>query len=107
MHLIRNSLRLASKAALGQIAKECDRSIPPSSEHDANDLFADFTDNGDENIPPSSGCGRTPGPSSPRSWTTHPKIRKSHLLDGCNCHGCNCQPFGAGFFGCQWATRTS
>jgi hypothetical protein len=76
IHLIRNTLRYGSRKYWDQIAHDLRRSIPPLPKPRPGPGSRSSPRSGASRTRQSSGCGRTPGLSSCRSWTTTWRIRK-------------------------------
>ena len=70
LHLIRNTFRLASRRDWDVMAKDLRPVYTAISEADAKERLVEFHDSWGETYPAIRVCGRTPGPSSCRSWTT-------------------------------------
>ena len=70
LHLIRNTFRFASRADWDKMARTCGRSIPQCPKPTPRNASSSSPKRGATSIRRSSACGTTPGPSSPRSWTT-------------------------------------
>jgi hypothetical protein len=70
IHLLRNTFRYASRKYWNQIAKDIRPVSTARTEAAVKDASWSSPRNGMPTIPPSSGCGRTPGASSCHSWTT-------------------------------------
>lgn len=73
LHLIRNTFRLASRAHWDAMARQLRPVYTAPAEAAAKERFVEFCDTGPTATRPSGTCGRTPGPSSSRSWTTAPR----------------------------------
>ena len=73
LHLIRNTFRLASRRDWDAMAKDLRPVYTAINEADAAERRAVFDEKWGEHYPAIKACGTTPGPSSSRSWTTHPR----------------------------------
>jgi putative transposase len=73
LHLIRNTFRLASRADWDAMARGLRPVYTAPTEQAAKERLGDFNETWGPSIRPSCGCGRTPGPSSRRSWPTTPR----------------------------------
>ena len=70
LHLIRNTFRLASRRDWDAMAKDLRPVYTAVNEADAKERLVEFHATWATRIRQSTGCGRTPGPSSSRSSTT-------------------------------------
>src|SRR3954464_6911724 len=70
IHLLRNTFRYASRRYWDQIAKDIRPVYTAATEAAAKERFTEFTQKWAPSIRRSPSCGRTPGVSSCRSWTT-------------------------------------
>jgi putative transposase len=77
LHLIRNTFHFASKRDWDKMARDLRPVYTAVSEHETKERFVEFTGIWGENIRQSSGSGRTPGPNSCHSSTTHPRSERS------------------------------
>ena len=78
VHLLRNSFRYASKKDWSAIAKDLKASTPPPASPRPWTRFAGFCEvPGEPDTRRSSGSGRTPGPSSCRSWPSTGRSARS------------------------------
>ena len=73
LHLIRNTFRLASRADWDKMARDLRPVYTAVNEADAQARLDEFHTIGATATRRSARCGRTPGPSSCRSWTTRPR----------------------------------
>jgi transposase-like protein len=70
IHLIRNTFRYGSRKYWDQIAHDLRPVYTAATEAEARARFEEFAEKWGKSYPAISGCGRTPGRSSCRSWTT-------------------------------------
>jgi putative transposase len=73
LHLIRNTFRLASRSDWDKMARDLRPVYTAVNEADAAARSTSSTRSGATATRRSARCGRTRGPSSCRSWTTHPR----------------------------------
>jgi putative transposase len=77
VHLVRASLRYASKKYWAQISKDLREACTAPTEAAAAARFADFEHSGARATRRSSGCGVTRGSSSRRSWPSRRRSGRS------------------------------
>jgi putative transposase len=70
IHLLRNTFRYASRKYWYEIARDIRPVYTAATEAAAKERFVEFTAKWGAQYPAISGCGRTPGVNSCRSWTT-------------------------------------
>ncbi|MET4590649.1 transposase-like protein [Arthrobacter sp. 754] len=73
VHLIRNTFRYAARQYWDEMSRDLRPVYTASSEAAAKERFVEFSASGASNTPRSPGCGRPPGASLCRSWTTTSK----------------------------------